>query len=303
MKSCYDYILQRKSRGEEIPTIPRSMGISGNRKWAGKYQYGSDKHLPMHRHEGYCDLFLTLSDDVVHVYGGKTEILPKNTLVLVRPEDAHRHYSLGKENKPKWLNFVVAIDIVEQALTYLSNAGLDKDVVMKSHTLISRQLSELEAGELVMDYEKQCVDRTKNERKLFHVYVWLINVFGKYLFCPEADSARVLPPVWLERTYDEMKLYDNFVGGLPQMVKLSGKTKEHLARSMKKYYGITPGRYINDLRLSYAANRLKCEEADSTTLDIIYECGFQSVGYFYKLFSKKYGISPSAYRKQKEAHK
>ncbi len=300
MKDCHDYIVNRIAQGENTPRIPQNMELNQKWNWGYKYHYGSDRWLPIHRHEKYCDLFLTLTDDVVHVFGGKEQLLPKNTLVFVRPNDAHRRYSIGRENKRKWLNFVLDIAIVEQVLTYFGHAGMDIDAVINGPTPITKQLTELQARELVLDFEKYCTNPgMREENIILHLYVWLADVFGHLLLRAEDGTGGELPPVWLERAYDKMKLYENFVEGLPRMVELSGRSQEHLARSMKKYYGITATQYINELRLSYAAKRLRSTDGEEYLLDLIFDCGFQSVGYFYKLFTKKYGISPNEYRRGK----
>lgn len=55
------------------------------------------------------------------------------------------------------------------------------------------------------------------------------------------------------------------------MVSLSGRSKEHLARMMKKYYGITTSEFINRLRLNYAANMLL--NSNMATIDICLRVG------------------------------
>lgn len=79
------------------------------------------------------------------------------------------------------------------------------------------------------------------------------------------------------------------------MAELYGKSKEHLARSMKKYTGMTLSRYINDLRINYAANLLL--NTNLSVTDICFESGFGNVSCFYKSFNEAYGVSPNKYRK------
>ncbi len=78
------------------------------------------------------------------------------------------------------------------------------------------------------------------------------------------------------------------------MVELSGKSREHLARSLKKYYGQSTTEFINDLRLNYAANMLL--GSTMPIVDLCYECGFQNISWFYIVFRKKYGVTPRQYR-------
>jgi len=62
----------------------------------------------------------------------------------------------------------------------------------------------------------------------------------------------------------------------------------------KSTFGKTMMEYALEIRLSASMERMKYT---SMTLDQIAEnCGFGSYPYFYKVFKKKYGVSPGAYR-------
>ena len=53
--------------------------------------------------------------------------------------------------------------------------------------------------------------------------------------------------------------------------------------------------YLNDYRLTLAAKALL--ESHKAILDIATECGFENLSYFNRQFKKKYGTTPSNYRK------
>ena len=78
------------------------------------------------------------------------------------------------------------------------------------------------------------------------------------------------------------------------MVELSGKSQEHLSRSVKKYYGVTLSEFVNELRLNYAVNLITNTNLKIT--DICYESGFGNLASFYTLFQKSYGKSPKKFR-------
>ena len=61
-------------------------------------------------------------------------------------------------------------------------------------------------------------------------------------------------------------------------------------------YGITPLKYINNLRFNYASELLA---ADYDTVEEIAEkCGFNNINYFSSFIKKQTGMSPTSYRKQ-----
>jgi len=82
------------------------------------------------------------------------------------------------------------------------------------------------------------------------------------------------------------------------MYEISGKTREHLTRKLKAYYNITPTEFVNELKLEYCANLLLT--SNLPVVDVCYSCGFENLSWFYKIFRKKYGITPSKYRKNHE---
>ena len=54
--------------------------------------------------------------------------------------------------------------------------------------------------------------------------------------------------------------------------------------------------YLNDYRLSMASRMLV--SSDDKIIDIAAHCGYDNLSYFNRIFKKKYGITPSAYRRK-----
>ena len=119
------------------------------------------------------------------------------------------------------------------------------------------------------------------EKLKFKMRRLLADIFSDYfetLYEKDSDT-----PFWLENAYRKMRDPKNFIEGKEKLFRLAGKTREHTTRCMKKYYGITPSDYVNELRLSYAANLLMSSNLNAT--EICYECGFQNVSWFYNEFA------------------
>ena len=71
-------------------------------------------------------------------------------------------------------------------------------------------------------------------------------------------------------------------------------SSSHFMKYFKKVMGRSFVDYLNDYRLSMAS-RLLLSSTDSI-LEIATDCGYENLSYFNRLFKKKYGITPSAYR-------
>lgn len=69
----------------------------------------------------------------------------------------------------------------------------------------------------------------------------------------------------------------------------------HFMKFFKKSMGTSFIDYLNDYRLSASARLLL--SSDDNIIDIAADCGYENLSYYNRIFKKKYGDTPSAYRK------
>jgi AraC-like DNA-binding protein len=84
---------------------------------------------------------------------------------------------------------------------------------------------------------------------------------------------------------------------LESLAKMSGYSKSRFSHLFAEETGTTPVKYQNDIRLKVSAQMLT-----STSLavsEIAGLCGFDDPLYYSRLFGRKYGTSPTRYRKDK----
>ncbi len=83
---------------------------------------------------------------------------------------------------------------------------------------------------------------------------------------------------------------------IEQLSKLFNMDKYYFIKLFKKETGVTPHKYMNNLRLEKAFTALKngCD-----VKSLAFECGFSSQSAFSNTFKKKFGISPSQIKKLK----
>ncbi|MDO4212345.1 MAG: AraC family transcriptional regulator [Bacteroidales bacterium] len=81
---------------------------------------------------------------------------------------------------------------------------------------------------------------------------------------------------------------------LQKLAELVGMTTTSFSRFFKLRTGRTVSDFIIDVRLGYAARQL----VDSTTsvIEICYDCGFNNVSNFNRIFKKRKGCSPTVFR-------
>ena len=104
----------------------------------------------------------------------------------------------------------------------------------------------------------------------------------------EDDSRRILKVKnYISKNYmDELRL--------PELASMAGMSPSAFSRFFKLHTGRNLSEYIIDLRLGYAA-RMLVDTAKSIS-EIGFDCGFNNLSNFNRIFKKKKGCSPSEFR-------
>ena len=79
-----------------------------------------------------------------------------------------------------------------------------------------------------------------------------------------------------------------------------GYSESTVYRLFRQYTGSSFNDYLTAVRLNAACGMLRTE--DNNVLEVLLNCGFQSVSTFYRLFSAHFGISPVEYQKAAASH-
>lgn len=93
-------------------------------------------------------------------------------------------------------------------------------------------------------------------------------------------------------------IHDNFHRriGLEEISKLVNMSPVSFNRFIKKRTGKTFVSYVNDTRISYASRWLI--ESDKGICEISYDCGFNNIANFNRIFKKSKNCTPSEFRKE-----
>ena len=247
----------------------------------------------LHCHE-YYEIFLMIKGNALHQVNGKTSRISAGTLIFIRKDDIHDYMSV--DGSFELANLAFSENTVKVLFEYLGD-GFPSRSLLSSKYPPEVHLTDNETKRLYLKIaELNTVNFSDGERLKFKTRKLLCDIFSDYFERhPEIDSGI---PFWLEHACRKMRDPKNFIAGKEKLFSLAGKTREHTTRCMKKYYGITPSDYVNELRLSYAANLLMSSNLNAT--EICYECGFQNVSWFYNEFAKHFGVPPGQYKHTKK---
>lgn len=82
---------------------------------------------------------------------------------------------------------------------------------------------------------------------------------------------------------------------LEEYARLSNRSLSKFKSDFSRLYGTTPGRWLLNKRLNHAAKLLVNSEESIT--QISFECGFEDLSHFSRVFKNKYGVAPRSYEK------
>ena len=258
-----------------------------------RYVQGANDRFSPHCHDFY-EIFLTVEGTVTHHVNGQTQKLPEGSLVFIRPDDVHGYrYDHPQSVKTAYINLTFTKETAEQLFRYLSDGFPSKELLsceMPPTVLLSHADTRMLVSRIS---ELNCADWQDKQALKMRMRVLLLDVFTRFFFdIPNAEAQSI--PLWLSRLMMQMERPENFIQGNERMVELSGRSREHVARNLKKHCGVTVTEYINRLRINYASNLLI--NTNTPIITVCFECGFQSVSYFYRVFKQHRNVSPAEFR-------
>jgi AraC-like DNA-binding protein len=96
------------------------------------------------------------------------------------------------------------------------------------------------------------------------------------------------------RAVDLMHAMPAYPHSLEELASAAGLSKFRFAHLFKAHYGVSPHRYLVNLRTRLGAERLR--QSDLSVARVALDLGFASGSRFAREIARQYGVSPSAYR-------
>lgn len=100
-------------------------------------------------------------------------------------------------------------------------------------------------------------------------------------------------PNWFKLLLLEIQDLDK-IRETKDIFKIPPYSKQYTIKKFHKYLNITPSQYLNKKKVDKAIELLLSTEL--SILDIAFECGFNNVEYFDKIFKKIIGLTPLRYK-------
>lgn len=265
--------------------------VDRNTGFTYRYVFSDTEYFRPHYHD-YFELFIMLDGNAVHMVNGAEIPLKKGSLVFIRPFDNHDYISVG--GKPfSMLNIAFSQQICDMLFKYLGD-GFKKSHLLGAFLPPETHLNEYEFKRFNKQMDSiRAIDPKSYSELSTALRILLFRVFTTYFGDNFEETEEI--PLWLEEMCNQVKRNGNFANGSEYFFSLSGKSREHISRMMKKHFGLTVSEYINSLRLNYIANMLI--NSNHSISHIIFESGFNNISWAAEQFKNKYGITMRDYRK------
>lgn len=111
-------------------------------------------------------------------------------------------------------------------------------------------------------------------------------------------AAAPMIPEWLLGASKKLGEPECLRIGLPEFVRLAGRSSDHVAKMCAKHFGKTPTELINEARMQAAA-RLLTQTISPIEL-VGTAVGIPNTSYFYRLFARHFGCPPGDYRRRSQ---
>lgn len=259
---------------------------------------------PIHRHEEYELNFVSNCDGARRVVGDSIERLGMYDLVLI-----------GNGIEHGWEQHECMSDKIREITIQFSSDLFGSSFLAKTQLSSIRRMLDLSSNgiaftvESIMKVYHKLDNLTKIESGFYRMLELMSILYelaegGHYRklssssfasFKPTGDSRRV------QKVQDHINKHYKEDIRLNDLADLVGMTPTAFSRFFKLRTGRSISDYVIDIRLGHASRQL----VDSTTsvAEICYECGFNNVSNFNRIFKKKKGNSPKVFREIYQHHK
>ncbi len=247
----------------------------------------------LHTHD-YYEFLLVVEGEFIHYANGASFLQNEGTLIFFRPSDVHRILPSG-EKECHLINVTYRKQTFEDLTAYMGEGFVPPYFFDAPYPPVFSLIGPQKQALLQRMEALNTIPGTEKKRIRAALRLLLLDLFYAYFHTAFPKSHSAIPG-WLLQLCKDMKEKEHFTAGTAAMVHLSGKSHAYLCRMCKQHIHMTPTDFINSLRMNYARNLLL--NSDRSIVEICYDVGFDSLGHFYQVFSRHFGMPPLHYRKK-----
>jgi len=250
----------------------------------------------LHTHD-FAELFFIEDGRGWHHINGRRVALDRGDLVLIRPDDEHGFTT------PRGGGFtMVNLAFAAEAVDHLRQRYFDDDPTWPGAGGSELPASwRLDDGTLRRVSDRSLPLSMTGTQRRIDLESFLLDVLA-IVTAPgsvAADDPKSPQPQWLRDATAAFAAGDDLAGGPAALAELAGKSTEHVNRTVRRCMGQTATDLVNTIRLDRAAHLLRM--TGRPILTVALDAGYDNLGYFYRRFKQRFGVTPRAYRQAAQA--
>lgn len=265
--------------------------------------YIADRHkkeftYPIHNHSVYELNFVENAKGVRRIVGDSQEVIGDYDLCLITSPDLEHVWEQNECHSDDIREITVQFDFSMSDETLFGR---------NPYASITRMMQEAKKG---LSFPLQAImkvygmlDTLSSVKDGFYAVQQFLTILYELSRCENARTlaSNSYAKVTVEDNSRRILKVKNFISKnymdelrLPELASLAGMSSSAFSRFFKLHTGRNISEYIIDLRLGYAARMLV--DTDKSISEIGFDCGFNNLSNFNRIFKKKKGCSPSEFR-------
>ncbi|WP_455797856.1 helix-turn-helix domain-containing protein [Clostridium butyricum] len=260
-------------------------------------------NIPTHWHKALELTYLTDGNFSCYI-NGKCNNICKNDLIIINSGDIHGINIKAKESS-SGITIMISYDFLKHNYNGIDNI----EFIINNNELMKESLKKLLCD--LLNMYKNKIEQTTLDFNLISkdqlcgfYYLKVKSIIYEILFILLTYftvNKDIIITIKSQKYIDRFKKITQYIEqnykenlALADVANYYGLSREHLARSFKKYMGITFSDYLNSIRLYNAYRQLITTDYSITQIGL--DNGFPNVASFINKFKIVYGQTPNKYR-------
>lgn len=242
-----------------------------------------------HEH-AYHEIFIVCDDEINYTLNGKPFKIYKGTISFVKKTDVHSFKS-SRNKKATHINVIFSDELLKVVANGIDVNLYDKLLVENVNFILNKQ---------EYDYINYTISVINNTERLSLEYfselkILLTNLLN--IINRNVNKINSVYPDWYNDLILNVRKPSFISASVKDIYKASSYSEPITIEAFKKYTGLTPVKYLTELKLNYACNMLK--NTQKTTLEISQDIGYESLSHFNRIFKSHYNLTPKEFRNKK----
>jgi AraC family cel operon transcriptional repressor len=262
--------------------------------YVGRQFYRGSHSCMVHTHRDFAEVSWVEQGSTEHRINGRRQILEKGDVVLFRERDTHGFFPAGDQGFTL-TNIAFDLPVLESI-----RERYFADRVPWIWDPVERGGPQLPYTRRVdvwfLDWLRTRADALASERQTaLQLDCFLMELLRQIDRETEDLGTKASEvPTWLAGAIAKMREVEHLREGVGALVRLTGRSREHVSRCVSQHTGQTATDLVNELRLDFAARELRMTQRP--ILEIAWDSGISSLAHFYRVFKVRFGVSPGKFR-------